>query len=110
MIIILIILTIIIVVNILMIFLEGEEDLIFSTLIFIILFFVTLCFYTKKETIEIITIKPFRDSISTIIKYKDEILVDKDHNIYMLDSIKLKYISDYNIFGGNIQNEIKIIK
>ena len=93
-----------------MIFLEGKEDLIFSTLIFIILFFVTLCFYTKKETIEIITIKPFRDSISTIIKYKDEILIDKDHSTYILDSIKLKYISDYNVFGSNIQNEIKIIK
>lgn len=56
-----------------------------------------------------ITIVPFKDSTSVIIKYKDEVMIKNDHKLYILDSIKIVYIQKYG-FAGILDTYIELNK
>ena len=72
-----------------------------------ILLLISFCNIVTKTVKTDVTIAPFKDSTSIIIKYKDEIIIKNDYKLYILDSIKIVYIQEYGFFG-NLSNSIKL--
>jgi hypothetical protein len=74
------------------------------------IFFCLAFFNINVKTVKTnITIAPFKDSTSIIIKYKDEVMIKNDHKLYILDSIKIVYIQEYG-FTGVLDTYIELNK
>lgn len=90
------------------IWIKDNDD--FPGLIPVLLFLLfILCLFTSTiKTVKTdITVAPFKDSTSVIIKYKDEVIIKTDYKLYILDSIKIVYIEEYG-FLGKLDSEIKL--